>query len=60
MSNPDAPALQPDGTLKDASKIEWDYSPSSKTRLLSPEPESTSLGDSMANDSDGNRSQAVR
>jgi len=56
MSDPDTPALRPDGTLKDASKIDWVHSPSSETRVLPPEPENTSLGDSMADDSDGNRS----
>ena len=37
MENPDAPALRPDGSLKDASEMEWEYSPSSKTIPL-PDP----------------------
>ena len=60
MTDPDTPTLCPDGTLKDASKIDWVHSPSSETQVLPPEPENTSIGDSMADDSNGNRSQGVR
>lgn len=31
---PDEPARRPDGSLKDASEMEWEYSPSAKTSLL--------------------------
>ena len=36
MSAPDAPALRSDGTLKEASELEWIYSPSAKNKSLPP------------------------
>ncbi|KAF8799277.1 hypothetical protein BYT27DRAFT_7121274 [Phlegmacium glaucopus] len=37
MSNPDAPALNADGTLKDASEIEFCHSPSTQEQPLLPD-----------------------
>jgi len=49
MFDPDVPALRPDGTLKDASEIEWICSPSAEKRTLPPE---SVAGDTSG--SDGN------
>ena len=34
MSAPDAPALRPDGTLKEASELEWIHSPSAENSVV--------------------------
>ena len=44
MPEPDAPALRPDGTLKDASEIDWIHSPSDETRPLASERAFSSAG----------------
>lgn len=49
MSNPDACALRPDGTLKEASEIEWLHSPTS-THI--PLPSADPLHDDIAQDID--------
>jgi hypothetical protein len=47
MSDPDACALRPDGTLKDASEIDWLHSP---TANHVPLPPTTALHDDIANE----------
>ena len=49
MSAPDVPALRPDGTLKEASELEWIHSPSAENKSLPP-----TLTDPVVNDIDGN------
>ena len=51
MSAPDAPALRPDGTLKEALELEWIHSPSAENKSLLP-----TLTDPVVNDIDGNNS----
>ena len=48
MSAPDAPALRPDGTLKEALELEWIYSPSAENKSLPP-----TLTNPVVNDIDG-------
>jgi hypothetical protein len=54
MSAPDVPALRPDGTLKEASELEWIHSPSAKNKSLPP-----TLTDPVVNDIDGNNSDEL-
>jgi hypothetical protein len=49
MSAPDAPALRPDGALKEASELEWIHSPSAENKSLPP-----TLTNPVVNDIDGN------
>ena len=54
MSAPDVPALRPDGTLKEASEIEWIHSPSAENKSLPP-----TLADPVVNEIDGNNSDKL-
>ena len=54
MSAPDVPALRPDGTLKEASELEWIHSPSAENKSLLP-----TLTDPIVNNIDGNYSQTL-
>ena len=51
MSTSDAPALRSDGTLKEASEIEWIHSPSAENKSLPP-----TLANPVVNNVDGNNS----
>ena len=59
MADLDAPALNLDGTLKDASEIEWVHSPSAEKRLL-PVDSGPGPGDSDGNESAGSAPPSKR